>query len=551
MSYVVAALDGESVRIGGPLACDGPAWAAMGRQLPEAGESETGATVACDFSLDAGEAKTLRLVFAWYAPHWRGGGAPSHEETDAFSHMYAKHYLSAQAAAEAMAANHEALLSRVIAWQEAVHAEPEMPGWLADALINNLHLITECGVWGQAKEPIGAWCRPEDGLFGMNECPRGCPQIECLPCSFYGNVPVVYFFPDAALSTLRGYMAYQFDDGRPPWIFSGCTAQEPDKKQPFGLASPVKGYQTVLNGACYAVMLDRLWRVSEDDALLREFWDSMKRCTDFSMNLRPAYGHSQVVAMPTSGTDSGGLGDTEWFEAPEPGWRGYTTHAGGVRMAQVAIVRRMAEAMRDADYAAKCDAWLEAGAAALEEHLWTGRYYLNFHEPETGEKSELVFGYQLDGQWIARWHGVPGVFPDERVATTLDTLRLNCDLSQSGAVNYANPDGTRAKVGGYGPYSYFPPELMMLAMTYMYEGRGGFGLDLLRRCMHNITCRWAYTWDAPNIMRGDNDTGQRTFGADYYQDMMLWAVPAALRGEPLTGPCCEDGLVARVLAAGA
>jgi len=41
-----------------------------------------------------------------------------------------------------------------------------------------------------------------------------------------------------------------------------------------------------------------------------------------------------VMAMPTPGTDGSGLGDTEWFEAPEPGWKGYVTHAGGVRMAQ-------------------------------------------------------------------------------------------------------------------------------------------------------------------------------------------------------------------------
>ena len=58
-------------------------------------------------------------------------------------------------------------------------------------------------MWAQTKPPLPAFIRPEDGLFGMNECPRGCPQIECIPCSFYGNQPVVYFFPQLALSTLR------------------------------------------------------------------------------------------------------------------------------------------------------------------------------------------------------------------------------------------------------------------------------------------------------------------------------------------------------------
>ena len=242
-------------------------------------------------------------------------------------------------------ANHKSLLQRVIAWQEALYTAPELPGWLADALINKLHLIPECSIWGQAQPPLGDWCAPEDGLFGLNECPRGCPQIECLPCSFYGNIPLVYFFPEAALSTLRGYKAYQFPDGRPPWIFGGITATNEANRPGYGLSAPDVGYQTVLNGACYVIMLDRYWQASGDDAVLAEFWDSLKHCNDFAMNLRPAYGPAQVMAMPAPGTDSHGLGDTEWFEAPEPGWKGYVTHAGGVRMAQVQIMRRMATAM--------------------------------------------------------------------------------------------------------------------------------------------------------------------------------------------------------------
>jgi len=327
------------------------------------------------------------------------------------------------------------------------------------------------------------------------------------------------------------------------------TAVAPENQPPYDMSKPDRGYQTVLNGAAYIVMADRYWRATGDDAILAELWDSLKACNDFSLNLRPAYGLSQVMAMPTPGSDHHALGETEWFEAPEPGWRGYVTHAGGVRLAQVQIMRRMAEAMEDADYAAKCDAWLAAGAQALEEKLWNGTYYLNFNEPETGQKSDLVFGYQLDGQWIADWHGLPPVFPPERAQTVLHTLReTNYRLSQSGLVNYANPDGTPAKVGGYGTYSYFPPELFMLAMTYMYAGQRDFGLRLLERCLTNLM-RWGYLWDWPNIIRGDADTGQRDFGADYYQDLMLWAVPAALAGQDLTGPLQPGGLLARVVEA--
>lgn len=551
MGYVLAALDGVAVQHGGALDADGVAWSKSHEQLPPVTLQESSASLTFAFDLAPGATQTVRLVLAWHAPHWRAGGSPTHTNTNLFTHTSAKHYLNALHTANVLARAHEALLKRIITWQEAIYSAPELPGWLADALINNLHLIPECSIWGQAQAPIGDWCKPEDGLFGLNECPRGCPQIECIPCSFYGNIPVVYFFPEAALSTLRGYKAYQFPDGRPPWIFGGCTATVEQHRPPYELSAPDVGYQTVLNGACYVVMVDRYWRTAGNDAVLAEFWDSLKHCNDFSMNLRPAYGASQVMAMPTPGTDSHGLGDTEWFEAPEPGWKGYVTHAGGVRMAQVQIMRRMAAAMGDAEYCAKCDTWLAAGAHVLEDHLWAGDYYLNFNEPETGQKSDLVFGYQLDGQWVADWHGVPGVFPAERVARTLQTLRtINCELSQSGAVNYANADGTPAQVGGYGPFSYFPPELFMLAMTFMYGGQRDFGLDLLHRCLENIVCRWGYTWDMPNTVRGDADSGQRAFGADYYQNMMLWALPAALLAQDLAGPMQAGGLVERIIQAG-
>ena len=552
MAYVLAVLeDGAAVRHGGALNADKQAWSRIADQLPPPSADDSGASLAFPFDLAPGASRTVRVVLAWHAPHWRAGGSPAHEESDLFTHMYARHYPDALSTANFLADNHEKLLRRVIAWQEALYSAPELPGWLADALINNLHLIPECSIWGQAQAPIGDWCAPEDGLFGLNECPRGCPQIECLPCSFYGNIPLVYFFPEAALSTLRGYKAYQFADGRPPWIFGGITATEEANRPGYGLNAPDMGYQTVLNGACYIIMVDRYWQAVGDDAALAEFWDSLKRCNDFSMNLRPSYGLAQVMAMPTPGTDSHGLGDTEWFEAPEPGWKGYVTHAGGVRMAQVQIMRRMAEAIGDEAYRAQCDSWLAAGAQALEEHLWAGDYYLNFNEPETGQNSDLIFGYQLDGQWVTDWHGVAGVFPQARVTKTLQTLAAtNCALSQSGAVNYATPDGAPAKVGGYGTFSYFPPELFMLAMTFMYNGQQEFGRDLLQRCLHNISCRWGYTWDAPNTVRGDADTGERAFGADYYQNMMLWAVPAALQNQDLTGPMRGDGLVARVVRAG-
>jgi hypothetical protein len=84
-------------------------------------------------------------------------------------------------------------------------------------------------------------------------------------------------------------------------------------------------------------------------------------------------------------------------------------------------------------------------------------------------------------------------------------------------------------------------------MTYIYAGQREFGTELLRQAMEEIVCHQRHPWDLPNMILGD--TGQRHYGTDYYQNLMLWASPAALAGQDLTGPVKPGGLVNRVLEA--
>jgi uncharacterized protein (DUF608 family) len=196
--------------------------------------------------------------------------------------------------------------------------------------------------------------------------------------------------------------------------------------------------------------------------------------------------------------------------------------------------------------------------------MWAGSHYLNFHEPETGKRSDDVMAYQLDGEWAAVYHGLPGVFRADRVQAALDTIR-RCNVAltpEVGAANFARPDGsplTRSARAGsdeedgssvawYGAYSMFPAEVLVLAMTYAYAGQKAFGLDLARRHWETIALRQGHAWDLPNIVRGD--TGERVYGTDYYQDMMLWALPAAIAGQDLKASCAPGGLIDRMMRAG-
>ncbi len=550
--------------LGSNLSTEPKAWSKLASGLPQPkGKQKEGAlhtsdgsaSLAVDFQLAGGEEQVIRFVLAWYAPRiegvtktWEGAdvvtdgklrmswvGSPSEEPVHFFTHMYAGRFPSALSAARFLVENQAELLERVISWQSALYEFPGLPAWLKDSLVNNLALIAEDAYWFQAHPPLQAELFPV-GAFAMNESPRGCPHMSCIPCDWYGNLPIVYFFPELARSTLRMFKQYQRPEGEIAFAL-GKIADLPD------MATPEYYWQISLNGMCYIDMVDRVWQRTGDPAVLAEFYPSVKKCNSFMMELRKG------PAGPVSFPEIGGM---EWFEFGD--WAGMASHLGGLRLAQLRMVERMARAAGDHTYASQCKDWFTAGSQAVENDLWAGNYYLNYYEPETGKKSDDVMGYQLDGEWAARFHGLQGVFEVERVGLTLDTIR-RCNVAltpEVGAANFCRPDGSPlpqdAQVAYYGTYAMFPAELVVLAMTYIQAGQAEFGLDLARRHWEALCLKHGHAWDLPNIVSGDD--GRRLFGTDYYQLMMLWGLPAALLGEDLAGFSAPGGLVQKMLSAG-
>jgi uncharacterized protein (DUF608 family) len=526
-AYALGALGQPGVRWGGELGRDGAAWTAIQRALPDASPSEPGASLAVDFALEPGAEARIRFVLAWHAPEWQGAAGHT------YTAMYARRFSGAVDVAAYAQARGDAWQERVIAWQREIYADPAIPPWLQDCLINNLALIPETTYWAQARPPLGAWCH-QGGFFGMLESPRGCPQIECNPCTFYGNLPIVYFFPELARSQLEGYRHYQREDGAAPFVIG--------RWGPPDMATPGWEWQVSLNGPVYAVLADRLWQRTGDRDVLLHYYPSVKKNAQFTACLNPA--PDGAISMPS---DNRGM---EWFEWGE--WLGMCAHLGGVKLAGLRVAERMAEAAGDTEFAAQCRAWFADGSAAMENKLWAGGYYLNYYEESTGRRSDAVMGYQLDGEWIAAFHGLPGVFRADRVPVVLDTLRrCNMPAVQVGALSFATPAGQPLgpdeKIVEYGSAFIFLPEIMMLAMNYLYAGQRDFGLAFLERAMHEVVCAQGHPWDLPNMVAGD--TGRRIFGTDYYQNLMLWALPAAIERSDLRAACRPEGLIDRILAA--
>lgn len=568
VNYTLGVIGQEKVRWGGGL-CENPlSWSQIATQLPqplarEANGSKTYEDASCsaavDFELEPAGKKVVCFLLSWYAPVWKGAYTANPVMEDQrmgvrwmaskwagsqnyYTHMYAARFRSSLEVARYVAERHEAVLGKILAWQNVIYGDKKLPGWLKDSLINNLHLIAEDSMWAQAKPPLGDWAFPQ-GAFALNESPRGCPDLACIPCDWYGNLPIVYFYPDLAYSTLKIFKQYQREDGAAPfWL--GLMGELPD------LATPAYNWQISLNGFCYVDMISRLWLRTGDDAMLREFYESARKCNTMSMNLSSAK-IGAVISMP----DAGGM---EWFEHGE--WAGMATHAGALRLAGLKMMENMAQAMGDDGYVKQCQAWYKSGSEAMEKYLWNDSYYLNFNDLPNNNKSDDVMGYQLDGQWAALFHGQPGVFKTDRVKKTLDTIKkFNVALTPDvGAANFTRADGrpmtsphekgqAKETVEYYGAYTMFCAEAVVLGMTYMYEGDYNFGLDLVKKHWQNLVCTQRHPWDMPNMV--DGKTGKRAFGTDYYQCMMLWAMPAAIELTDIKTATQTGSLVDRIIAA--
>lgn len=531
MSYVLGAIGTGPIRLGSGLNADD--WARIETGLPQLKPTDFSSSLAVDFDLTAGEEKTIHIVLAWYQPVWFGGSQTGGDR-QAFYQMYSSRFGNATEVARLFVREHGSLLRRILSWQEAIYTNSKLPPWLGDVLVNSLATIPETSFWSMGKGVL-EWCGPE-GFFAQMESARRVPGPATLPCDFYGNLPIVYFFSDLAKNQLRMYAHNIRTDGAAP-IGLPLTGQCEDGAYNIHVA---------MNGVCFVDLVDRIWQHTGDDSVLSEYYPAVKRSTIFTMSRNP--GPEGIISV--AGIGWGGQCE-DWWE--HYCFFGMTPHVGGMHLANLLIAKRMALKMGDTEFAHQCQTWFEQGSKAMEEYLWNGQYYLLYNDPANNRKSDTIMACALDGEWATRFHGLSGVFRPDRLKKHLKVVKEKCLDEVVGAYPFVTPDGNPTlrmmplEHHSVVPYAIFPAETNILAMTYLYAGEMVTGREVLKNNWYNMVCRHPHAWDLPNFFRPY--TGRTAMGTEYYQNLTVWAVPAAIEGKDLTGPCQPGGLVDRVLKA--
>lgn len=476
-----------------------------------------GITLSADLELAPSEHRLVRFILAWYCPRW--AGSPSHH----YRHAYACRFCSVQDVARFMAGNHALLWQRVVQWQSRIYALRDTPVWLRDQLVNILHTIAEDSFWACASIPAEDWYG-KTGIFALTESPRTTPHV-CNPSDWYGGLPIVFFFPELAASLLRAYAHFQLSSGEIPLgIGEGSD-----------LASPVYRTLHTLNGSVFVHLVDRLWQRDRDQATLVELYPAVKRAIQFTQGLD---------------RDTDGLPDLDPDPVPNQfygkwTWLGTSIHVNGLWLAALAMAERMAHGIGDRAFAADCALWRQVASRSVEEKLWTGSHYLAYKDSVSGAQSDTILANQLAGQLCADLHGLTPVFPQDRIATTLDTVWHRCgQASRYGIVNALCPDGSWDHSGSPQSDGIFTGESISVAATLAYAGQTRAALAAAHAMMENIVIHQRAAWDMPNLL--DAATGAIIHGTDFYQMMILWALPLALTGEDIHR-ACSQGVIRNLL----
>jgi uncharacterized protein (DUF608 family) len=538
-SYVLGIVGQGTVRTGGGLAREGAGWQAIETRLPAAEANSATSSLAVDFSIPARKSRIIRCVYAWYAPwmraqQWDGSIRIQDGSVRHYRHKYADAFGSSQDVANYLAQNHETILNRILAWQQVVFDDEKSPIWLRESLVNIFHILTRCSFW-VTSVPRGSnathWFGPE-GMFCMNESLMSCPQQNCIPCDWIGNHPIVMFFPELARSTLRGLSHFQRFNGEVPFIFGHGTDME----------SPTHGNQAPIDGSEYIQLVDRLWQATGDNSLLAEFYPNAKAALKF---------------VGAEDDDGDALPNCQGANHLYDAWNNYgnSIHTSGLYMASLRIAERMARHAGDAEFSQECARLLAAASESVESSLWdeTTNSYNVYYEPTTGRRSNSILADQLAGEWVAQYHDVHGVFRPRRVETVMRTLcRLNYTATPYGLMNCVQPDAKSDASSIYTRNAITPSYSNMCpAMTMCYldiDELKKTGIEIVRRNWENMVSRQDFAWNMPACLDADGDV---RYGQDYYHNTMLWAFPAAIRGESLHAFCSRGGLVDQIKIAAA
>ncbi|KAK3911068.1 Non-lysosomal glucosylceramidase [Frankliniella fusca] len=336
-------------------------------------------------------------------------------------------------------------------WQQPILDDSDLPEWYISALFNELYFVADGGT---------VWLVHNDKNIDPTYDPRHkygrFAYLEGHEYRMY-NTYDVHFYASFALAMLwpklQEVLQYDIRDTLEQenktqrWHLYDGKSQDRKVKNtvPHDVGDPEEDPFKLINAypihdvsewrdlnLKYVLQVWRDFSLTKNERYLADMWASCKKVMDTA-----------------EAWDTDGDGLIENNGSPDQTYdtwvmKGPSAYCGGLWLAALYCMHKMAVHFADTDAIDKYAALLERGKQSFEEKLWNGQYY-DFDSSQSSH-SKSVMSDQLCGQWYLRACGVTDeVFPSENVKSALKTIfRLNvmgfCE-GRMGAVNGVLPSG--------------------------------------------------------------------------------------------------------------
>lgn len=433
-------------------------------------------------------------------------------------------------------------------WQRPILENRSLPAWYKSALFNELYFLSDGGtVWvevpsdaditgGLRSEQGGLPALPpvlsEFGRFAYLEG-QEYRMYNTYDVHFYASFALIMLWPKLELSLQYDVAAsvVKEDCTQRLHLMSGRVSKaktrnvvphdvgDPDD-EPWERVNAYLIHDTAdwkdLN-LKFVLQVYRDYHLTHDHTYLTDMWPVCQAVMESELKFD---------------TDGDGLIENSGYaDQTYDGWTvtGPSAYCGGLWLASVCVMCKMAQILKDDAVYQKYSDVLERGTASFEKILWNGKYY---NYDNSGKSySNSVMSDQCAGHWFLRASGIGDgefqVFPQSNIHSALKTIFdlnvMSFANGTMGAVNGMRPEGV-PDTSSVQSDEVWIGVVYGLAATMIHEGLVEEGFHTAEGCYRTVWERLGMAFQTPEAYCEKNIFRSLA----YMRPLSIWAMQLAL-----------------------
>ncbi|XP_042303811.1 non-lysosomal glucosylceramidase-like [Sceloporus undulatus] len=548
------------------LLADGKLASPPGKSPPTEKGVACAAAVCATCTVPAHGRGTLELGLAWDMPRIRFGSKEK-EHYRWYTRFFGREGDACPALCHHMLTHYPEWEEKIEAWQRPILEDSDLPAWYKSALFNELYFLADGGtVWVELLPEDGPSLDASQGLSGLLPVVGEFGRFAYLEGqSLCRNIIIIiinkaficippFLRSGTALRKIEIWssassMTWRRRAARGPCaaalLMDGQTAQvklrnvvphdigEPDD-EPWQRVNAYLIHDTAnwkdLN-LKFVLQVYRDYYLTKDSTYLQDMWPVCQAVMDSELKFD---------------TDGDGLIENSGFaDQTYDAWvvTGASAYCGGLWLAAVCMMRRMADILGEGEALQKYSAILAKGTAAFERLLWNGRYYN--YDSSRSPSSNSIMADQLAGQWFLRACGLGEgeyeVFPMEHVQSALRSIYevnvLGFSEGTMGAVNGMRPDGV-PDTSSVQSDEVWVGVVYSLAATMIQEGLVKEGFQTAEGCYRTVWERLGMAFQTPEAY-----CQKRVYRSlAYMRPLSIWSMQLALERRAEAAGTVQEGI---------